>query len=358
MIKSTSGNLLHAEADALVNTVNTVGVMGKGIALQFKKAYPAMFDDYARAVRDGDVSIGRMHIWPTEHMTGPRYIINFPTKKHWRGSSRLSEIRAGLVDLTRVVRELEISSIAIPPLGCGNGGLSWSEVEPEIRVAFEALPEVGVLLFPPAGAPRASDMPTATKTPEMTIGRAAFVDILDRYTQQTMMPPTLIESHKLMYFLQIAGESLRLNFQAHHYGPYADNLRHVLTAIEGHYLSGYGDGSARVEEAEPLTVMPGAAAAATSVLEHQPHTRERIQHVLELSEGFESPYGLELLATVHWVATHLPEPAPEHTITQRVSEWSPRKARMFTPEHVSTALEALRAHGWLHPVRESLARTS
>jgi O-acetyl-ADP-ribose deacetylase (regulator of RNase III) len=348
MIKETSGNLMRADVEALVNTVNTEGVMGKGIALQFKKAYPEMYEAYRKAAKAGEVRLGRMHVWPTGQMTGPKYLINFPTKGHWKSKSKLKDIESGLDDLIRVISKLGIESIAVPPLGCGNGGLDWTDVEPRIIAAFDQLPDVDVLLFVPAGAPAASDMTTATKRPEMTAGRAALVELVHRYTCQSFMPPGLIESQKLMYFLQAAGEPLRLNFAANRYGPYADNLRHVLNVVEGHFLSGYGDGSAIVADAEPLAVIPGAAEEAETVLKDSTETRERIDRVLDLAVGFESAYGLELLATVHWLATH-DAAADDEALIKRVWEWSPRKARMFTDEHVQAALETLRERDWLPP---------
>lgn len=345
MIHETSGNLLRAEVDALINTVNTEGVMGKGIALQFKKAYPAMYEDYRRAAKAGDVRLGHVHVWPTEQLTGPRYVINFPTKGHWKSNSKLADIEAGLDDLVLVIRQLGIESVAVPPLGCGNGGLNWADVRPRIAAAFAKLPNVEVLLFPPAAAPPATDITTATARPEMTLGRAALVDVVGRYTTQSSIAPGLIESQKLMYFLQAAGEGLRLNFVAHHYGPYADNLRHVLTTIEGHFLTGYGDGSAAVAAAEPLIVLPGASEEAALVLEGFPETRARIDRVLELSVGYESAYGLELLATVHWIATRAGTSDDE--VIDRVRRWSSRKARMFTADHVRAALASLQAQRWL-----------
>ena len=348
MMIETTGNLLQARAEALVNTVNTVGVMGKGIALQFKKAYPAMFNEYKRAAKEGELQLGRVQVWSTGQLTGPRYIINFPTKGHWRASSRLRDVESGLDDLVRVVRELGIKSIAIPPLGCGNGGLVWRDVEPKIRAAFDSQPHVEVLLFAPSGAPAAEDIRVATPVPQMTTGRAALVQVLRRYTEQALMAPSLIESQKLIYFLQASGEPLRLNFAANRYGPYADNLRHVLHTVEDHYLSGFGDGSASVQQAEPLTVIPGAAESAACVLAEHPATQQRIDRVLELAEGFESAYGLELLATVHWLATEATaSQVTDAELTERVWQWSPRKARMFTEAHVRAALEALRTHGWL-----------
>ncbi len=171
MITHATGNLLRADAEALVNTVNTVGVMGKGIALQFKKAFPEMFEAYRRAAKAGEIRLGHVHVWPTGQMTGPRYIINFPTKGHWKARSKLDDIVTGLDDLVEVVRRLEIGSIAVPPLGCGNGGLEWRDVEPRILEAFARVPDVDVQLFaPPAGAPAAAEMATSTQRPTMTRG--------------------------------------------------------------------------------------------------------------------------------------------------------------------------------------------
>jgi O-acetyl-ADP-ribose deacetylase (regulator of RNase III) len=137
LITEAHGNLLEADVDVLVNTVNTVntvGIMGKGIALQFRRAFPAMYKDYSHAAKRREVALATMHVWPTGHLTGPRFVINFPTKGHWRSRSQLGDIDRGLDDLVRVIQEHGIRSIAIPPLGCGNGGLAWSEVEPLLRI--------------------------------------------------------------------------------------------------------------------------------------------------------------------------------------------------------------------------------
>jgi O-acetyl-ADP-ribose deacetylase (regulator of RNase III) len=149
MLELTTGNLLDANAEALVNTVNTVGIMGKGIALQFRLAFPRNFELYQSACKRGDVVPGKMFVVPTNRLDNPKYIINFPTKRHWKGKSRIEDIDAGLVDLVEVVRRENIKSVAIPPLGCGNGGLDWNEVRPRIESAFAALPEVRVLVFGP-----------------------------------------------------------------------------------------------------------------------------------------------------------------------------------------------------------------
>lgn len=347
MITTGQGNLLTADVDALVNTVNTVGVMGKGIALQFRRAYPEMFTAYARAAKAGEVELGRMYVWPAHALNGPRYVINFPTKSHWRAPSRLRDIVAGLEDLVQVVQRLDIRSIAIPPLGCGNGGLSWHQVEPLIQVAFDKLPEVDVRLYPPVASPSAAEMPTATHRSAMTPARAALVRLLSRY-QQVALGATLIEVQKLMYFLQVAGEPLNLTYAKAHYGPYADDLRHVLVSVEGHFLTGFGDGSAPAPEAEPLEVLPGADDEAVKTLARADDTRARIDRVLELTYGFESMYGLELLASVHWLATHDVDGAHDaELIAKQLHEWTPRKARTFTAEHVSVAMSALAERGWL-----------
>jgi len=348
MISEGHGNLLTADADALVNTVNTVGVMGKGIALQFRRAYPDMFKAYTAAVKAGEVAVGRMHVWPTGLLSGPRYVINFPTKEHWRGSSTLDFVETGLVDLVRVIRELEIKSVAVPPLGCGNGGLAWQDVEPLIINALDGLGGVDVLLYPPGETPRAAEMPNRERRPPMSPGRAALIALMKSYADRAMEYPSLIESQKLMYFLQESGEQLRLNYVKHHYGPYADNLRQVLRLMEGHYISGFGDGSAPIEEAEPLTILPGAAEAAIPVLDEHPETRHRIERVLDLANGFESAYGLELLASTHWTARENPSAATDPVEAEHeVRSWSARKGRMFTSEHIRTAWTALHDQGWL-----------
>lgn len=344
MIESATGNLLTADADALINTVNTVGVMGKGIALQFRRAYPAMFADYKRACEAGEVEVGRMHVWPTSQMTGPKYVINFPTKRHWRGRSELGYVEAGLRDLTRVIEDLEIHSIAVPPLGAGNGGLDWSLVRPLIMRYLGSLPDTRVLLFEPGATPPAREMTNATSKPALTVGRAALISILARYITSAV-GASLIEVQKLMYFLQASGELLRLNYARGKYGPYADNLRHVLSELEGHYLVGYGDGSARVMDAEPIEVLPEAVSAANAVLDAYPETAERIERVLDLVEGFDSMYGVELLATVHWAAVD--GATDSASVVRGVQEWSQRKRGLFTERHIEIARQHLIDKGWL-----------
>lgn len=349
MIELARGNLLEAEAEALVNTVNCIGHMGKGIALQFKQAFPANFKTYQAACRAGEVTPGKMLITDNGSLISPRYIINFPTKRHWRGQSRLEDIATGLQTLVAEVQRLGIRSIAVPPLGCGLGGLDWSVVRPMIERAFSALPDVRILLFEPTGAPDAKAMPVRTLRPRMTPARALFIKLMDAYSALDYRR-TLLEVQKLAYFLQEAGEPLRLQYQAGHYGPYAANLNKVLEVMEGHFIRGYGD--SQKPEAE-IDLLPGAVEEATVFLADKDESLARLTQVAELIEGFETPYGMELLATTHWVAHHggprgeAPAITPE-TAIHWIHAWNPRKQRVFKPNHIRTAWTQLTEKGWLH----------
>jgi O-acetyl-ADP-ribose deacetylase (regulator of RNase III) len=158
MIEMMRGDIFQADAEALVNTVNCVGVMGRGIALQFKRAYPQNFKFYAAACARNEVRPGEVLVFSTGAMVNPRFIVNFPTKRHWRGDSRIEDIESGLVDLVQEIKRLGIRSIAIPPLGAGLGGLDWNAVRPIIELAMQSLPEVAVQIFEPDGAPEADRM--------------------------------------------------------------------------------------------------------------------------------------------------------------------------------------------------------
>ncbi|QVN18940.1 type II toxin-antitoxin system antitoxin DNA ADP-ribosyl glycohydrolase DarG [Burkholderia pyrrocinia] len=344
MIQFTSGNILHADVEAVVNTVNCVGIMGRGIALQFKNAYPENFAAYARACKAEEVRPGRMFVYDMGSLTNPRYIINFPTKRHWKGKSRIEDIESGLEDLERVIRAKGIRSIAIPPLGAGLGGLEWDDVKPRIEHAMASLDDVNVLVYEPNGAPESDKMVHKRDVPKMTAGRAALVELVSRYLKGLLDPTvSLIEVHKLMYFMQEAGQPLKLKFTKAHYGPYAENLRHVMKEIEGHFLVGYADGGDDPEKV--LSLVPGAEDEAAKFLSEEADARQRFDRVVELVEGFESPFGLELLATVHWLAKDKPA-ASVDDITQRVYEWNDRK-RQFTPRQIRLAAEVLSKKGWI-----------
>lgn len=348
MIELTRGNLIEADAEALVNTVNCVGYMGKGIALQFKQAFPDNFVAYEEACRAREVVPGRMFIFRTRGVVNPRYIINFPSKRDWRGKSRIGDIVSGLDALIEDVRRLEIHSVAVPPIGCGLGGLNWRKVRPMIEQAFSALPAVRVLLFEPLGAPAAEEMPIRTKHPRMTSARALFIKLMDAY-KALDYSRTLLEVQKLAYLLQESGEPLRLRYEPGHYGPYAANLNKVLELMEGHFIRGYGDSQKPDAEIE---LLPGATDEADAFLSDKPDSLERLNRVARTIEGFETPYGMELLATVHWIAHHSGAHDRNSAVdadmaVEQVHAWNPRKRRVFTPHHIRTAWNQLSEHRWL-----------
>jgi O-acetyl-ADP-ribose deacetylase (regulator of RNase III) len=343
MIRYAHGDLLDAEVDALVNTVNCVGVMGKGIALQFRQAWPENYEEYRRACEREDVRPGRMFVYDTGRLVKPRYIINFPTKKHWKGKSRIEDIASGLDALVDEIRARRIHSVALPPLGCGNGGLDWDVVRDLIENKLSDLGDVDVVIYEPAGAPPNREMRVATKEPNMTRGRAALLAVFRKY----LVPGyelTMLEIQKLAYFLQMAGEPLRLAFTKERYGPYAEQLHHVLQRIEGHFIRGYGD---RSREAS-VEVMPEAMDRAEATLRQQfPETLDYADRVENLIEGFETPFGLELLSTVHWAMVEDPMASKNVQVAVRaVHDWNPRKAEIFTARHVELAWKRLREHRW------------
>lgn len=335
-----TGNMFSESAEALVNTVNCVGVMGRGVALQFKKRFPENFKAYEKACARKEVVPGKMFVFETGALF-PRIIINFPTKRHWRQGSRMEDIDTGLADLVRVLREYRVSSVAVPPLGCGLGGLDWNVVRPKIEAALDSIPGLSSVLFEPSATPAAV---VAGKAPNMTPGRAALIALVRRYLSGLLSPfITLLEIQKLLYFLQESGEPLRLNYTKQTYGPYAENLRHVLRAIEGHWLSGYADGGDA--PAKELTLLPGAAELANKFLANQPDTQERIERVARLVDGYEDSFGMELLATVHWVAAKEGARTPEETVAL-VHGWNERK-RQFSERQIEKARTRLSEQGWI-----------
>lgn len=344
-IKEGTGNLLLADAEALVNTVNTVGVMGKGIALQFKKAYPANFKAYESAVRQGELQLGRVFVYRTGKLEeNPKYIINFPTKKHWRSKSKLSDIAEGLKDLVREVEQLSIKSIAVPPLGCGLGGLNWKDVRPLIVDAFSGLNDVMTIVYPPAGTPFAAEMPSDTLKPALTRVSAAILGVLQGYVGQVGRGATAIEIQKLAYLLERVGEPLDLRFTKGHYGPYSVRLDHVLNGLESHFISGFGDRSQRVAEAEPIVIALGAEdeidRAAKSF-----DAATNIELVLSLVDGFNSAYGTELLASVDWSVTQETGGSSDiKAVIDVLQQWNRRKSRLFTESHVASALQRLQSY--------------
>ncbi len=347
MLRFMKGDLLKADAEALVNTVNTVGVMGRGIALQFKQQYPENYRRYAHACENGEIEPGGLLVVDLNRMENPRVIINFATKKHWRGDSKMEYIEKGLAELVVAIQKMKIRSIAIPPLGCGLGGLSWPDVKRRIEKALEKLSDVEVLVYEPSGAPAAETMQVNTIRPAMTMAYATLLTLMDRYLEPRLdTDVTLLEVHKLMYFAQAGGEPLRLEFVKGVYGPYCTNLHHVLERMEGHFIRGYGDGSEK--PGKVITCQPEAVEEAKTFLHQRSEIWDRIDRVQDMIFGFETAYGMELLSSVHWVATNAEPPATSREAAiQAVHTWNSRKQKLFKPEHIGVAWDRLREKGWI-----------
>jgi len=340
MIQYYNGkNLLQEQAEALVNTVNCIGIMGKGIALQFKKTFPDNFKAYEKACKKNEVQVGKMFVFETHSMFGPKYIINFPTKKHWKEMSSIQYIDEGLDDLKKIISNYNIKSIAIPPLGCGNGGLEWHKVRELINKKLNSLVDTNIIVFEPGQTPAIKSV----KIPAMNSNRAAMLVMLANYISPAY-ELTKLEIQKLMYFLQMCGQPLNLKFEKYHYGPYANNLNHVLDELDGFYLNGVGDRT----ENRPITLVIERLHEAESIVNNNEEILQRIQRVKEIIEGYETPFGLELLATVHWTMKH----ENKHNVKDIVGyihKWSFRKSGLFKEQYINRAVEWLSRFDLLTP---------
>lgn len=342
MIQLTKGNLLQADVEALVNTVNTIGVMGKGIALQFKEKFDENYKLYKKAAEEKRIKTGEVFIVPTNRMDKIKWIINFPTKKHWRNPSKLEYIELGLNDLIKKIKELNIKSIAMPPLGCGNGGLDWNVVKQIIEERFEMLPDVRVVLYEPSNT--AYDVTENAKTkPKLTPTRALILYLMKSYAQFDYSL-TVLETQKLVYFLGRLGEDelAKIQFQKHHYGPYAAILNHVLYDIDGFYITGmkYKD----VKTFDYLEVLDKYYSEVEAYIEtHSTNTqKERIQSLLALIEGFETPLSMELLSTVDFVINNeVSDKESLPAIIEKVQSWNERKRQLMTEEFIILAYNRL-----------------
>ncbi len=224
--------------------------------------------------------------------------------------------------------------------------LDWGDVLPLIERAMDRVPDVEALIFAPTGASAPAAMVNRTERPEMTPRRANMLRLLSDY-RVLGYDLTLLEIQKILFFLQMAGEPLALRFAKHHYGPYADNLRQVLNRFEGHFLEGFGDGNNNPQT--PIRLFDEAVSEAVRVSEQSstPEQTERVRRVFELIEGFESPYGMELLASVHWVAVHDGVPNDPEAVIHAIHSWNDRKQRIMKPEHIRVAWNRLHDLGWL-----------
>lgn len=349
MIQYTQGNLLASQAEAVVNTVNTVGVMGKGIALMFKEAFKANFLAYQEACRHGEVEVGRMFV--TERIGRPRWIVNFPTKKHWRHPSKLSWVVEGLEDLRRVIEDRQIRSIALPPLGCGSGGLRWNDVRQEIERALGDLTQVDVLVYAPTE--EYQNRPKEAGLAELTPARALIVELIRRYSVVLGLGSSMIEIQKLTWFLdrEILAtnlpDPLKLRFEPGIYGPYAQSLKHLLDGLDGGFLQS----PKRIPDTKPLDEIYFVQSRKQEVVEYLQSSAGQYLGVLEETakriDGFESPLGLELLATVDWLLSRENRQPEVADIKEGLGRWrgpsgsAERKLRLFDDRLIGIALERL-----------------
>ncbi len=351
MMKFVQGNLLEAKVEALVNTVNTVGVMGKGIALMFKEAFPNNFRDYEGACTRKEVRIGHMFVTETRTLDGPRWIINFPTKRHWRQPSKLEWIVDGLADLRNIIRSNKIRSLALPPLGSGNGGLDWREVRPEIQRLLGDLENVDIVVYEPTEKYR--NVAKHTGVEKLTPARALVAEMIRRYWVLGI-ECTYLEVQKLGWFLERAicflgiDDPLKLDFKADRYGPYSDRLRHLLDGLDGTYLHC----NKRLSDAGPSdTIWFDEGRRQHVDLFLAQDTSEPLNKVLDWTanriDGFESPLGMELLATVDWLVEREHREPSLASIRAGLHEWpageaaARRKLKLFDDRLIQLALSRL-----------------
>lgn len=351
MIHYTSGNLLNARTDAVVNTVNTVGVMGKGIALMFKERYPENFKAYEAACKAGEVRVGELFITPSGELDGPQWIINFPTKKHWRHPSKLEWVQDGLVALKQFILEKKIHSIAIPPLGCGNGGLEWQVVRPIIKAALDDLEGVDVLIFEPTK--QYQNVAKKQGVEKLTIPRALVAEMIRRY-ELIGFECSLLEVQKIAWFLVKITQRLSLNdllkldFEANRYGPYAHRLTHLLNNLDGSYL--HCEKRIADAKAEDTIHFDHAKSNRLHAFFNSGEAQSYlpvIEKTDKLIDGFQSPVGMEALATVDWLLTKTNCAPTLVAVKQGISAWptgqehARRKIALFNDQLISLVLERL-----------------
>lgn len=350
MIRFMQGNLLEAKAEALVNTVNTVGVSGKGIALMFKDTYPENFRAYQAASKAGRIAPGGLFITERLDMLGPRYIINFATKQHWRHRSKLAWIREGLDALRHEIEERNIRSVAIPPLGAGNGGLQWEDVKPLIVAALRDL-DCEIIVFEPTQTYQ--NVVKRHGVEKLTPARALMAEMIRRY-EVLGFDCSMLEAQKLAWFLSGAikrsglADPIADDFAANRYGPYSNKVRHLLDSMDGSYL----ECERRVADARPFDPIrfkherQDAISAYLTTPEASPY-RPALDAATDLIDGFQSPHGLELLATVDWLHQRSEVPLSTDAMIGAIAAWpgperaAERKARIFSRHHVEAAVRHL-----------------
>lgn len=339
------GNLLDAQSQALVNTVNTVGVMGKGIALQFKESFPMNFKIYVAACKKKELQPGKLLVVKEQTLRGEKIIINFPTKTEWYMKSRYEYIEEGLKELVKVIQEYEIESIAIPPLGCGNGGLQWEKVKTLIEKYLGHMSPVRVQVFEPnEEVKELLKQQGSDKEVRLTPARAMLLYAMFYY-ESLGESTSLFVANKLAYFLQRLGEKSlhKLTFEAHHYGPYAVQVEHLLHNINGKYLKGLEQMNAKAFE--PLELQYDKLKEVSEYVKKElsAEQRSRLSDLVKLIDGFQSALSLEILATVDFIIKNNPG-IPQEDIIHTIHSWSDRKRHLFREKYIQIAINHLKAY--------------
>lgn len=339
MIQYITGNILDSNAQALVNTVNTVGVMGKGIALQFKKAYPNNYKAYEIACNKQEVKVGKMFITlDSNTITGERIIINFPTKTDWRKPSEYKYIEDGLENLIEIINEKKIGSIAIPPLGAGNGGLNWEKVKKLIEQKLGHL-NIKIYVYEPPLQIQEQLMKERVK---LTDARALLLYVLYDLVKNGEYVSEF-SSEKVCYFLQKFGAKkyFKLEFEPNFYGPYSGKVRFVLNAINGSYLMGYSDMNKK--PFEPLTLVADAFETVKNHVEKNSELLGIANKTIVFLRGFYSDFALELLSSIDYISTK-ENTLDKQTISKGLEKWSDRKRTLFSnPKYLEISLRHLQS---------------
>ena len=333
-----AGDLFLDDSEALVNTVNCVGVMGKGVALEFKRRWPENYKAYKKACEAKEMRPGRMMVFELSNLfgeSGTKFIVNFPTKDHWRAKSKLEYISTGLDALVLDIKKYKIKSMALPPLGCGNGGLDWSVVRPLVVERLSELEDVNISIYGPL---QLSDDPEYMETHlRMTTGRAVFLKAIAELETSFGGALDRLSLQKIAYFLQVLGVPLKLDFTKNLYGPYSDALKKAVVALEADYKLIVGFQAER--EAH---VTPAGYATAEDFLKNDEQSEAAIERLAKLVDGFETPYGLELLSTVHKIATSNDGKDDINRIATEMLALERNKRNLFPEDEIRLAFKRLK----------------
>jgi O-acetyl-ADP-ribose deacetylase (regulator of RNase III) len=344
-MKYIKGNLLDASTQALVNTVNTVGVMGKGIALQFKERFPLNFKLYLAACKNGSLVPGKLLIVNDATLEGERIIINFPTKTEWYKKSQYTYIEDGLKELAKIIVEYNIKSIAIPPLGCGNGGLKWEKVKPLIEQYLGGIQDVDITVYEPNNKVKEIlKQQDVKKDVKLTPAKAILLYSMFYY-DSLGENTSLFIANKLAYFLQRLGESnfKRLKFQPSHYGPYSVQVEHMVQSMNGKFIRGLEQN--QLKAFEPFELQYASLPEVSEFVRKKlnPEQQNIIKQVVKLLDGFQSALSIEILASLDYVKKENPGISKEDAFV--AVKWSDRKKIMFKDKYINIAWDHLVSHG-------------